>query len=146
VAKVQGHEFPEHLLYDVENQIWYAPLTDGTARVGFTSWAAAFMGEVLVFTPKRINRDFEKGRSFATVEGGKWVGSARAGFDGTVVAHNEKLVAKPELLTQDSFDTGWMLVVRPTRGDWREGLITGAVVGPAMERWIESGSYKDHSN
>jgi glycine cleavage system H protein len=146
VANAQDHEFPEHLLYDVENQIWYAPLPDGTIRAGFTSWAAAFMGEVLVFTPKRLNRDFEKGRSFATIEGGKWVGSARAAFDGVVIAHNEELVAKPELLTQDAFGAGWMLVVRPARADWREGLITGPAVGPTMERWIESGVYKDRSS
>ncbi len=144
--RIADHEFPEDLHYDVENQIWYAPLPDGTIRAGFTSWAAAFMGEVLVFTPKRLNRDFEKGRSFATVEGGKWIGSARAGFDGLVVGHNETLIAKPELLTQDSFNTGWMLVVRPARDDWREGLVTGLAVGPAMERWIESDSYKDRSS
>jgi glycine cleavage system H protein len=146
VVLVQDHEFPEHLLYDVENQIWYAPLPDGTMRAGFTSWAAAFMGEVLVFTPKRLNRDFEKGRSFATIEGGKWVGSARAAFDGVVIAHNEELVAKPELLTQDAFGAGWMLIVRPARVDWREGLITGQDVGPTMERWIESGVYKDRAS
>ena len=55
------------------------------------------MGEVLVFTPKRLGHGFEKNRWFAMVEGGKWVGAARAGFDGTIVAHNEALVRKPEL-------------------------------------------------
>jgi glycine cleavage system H protein len=128
LARVQDYEFPEHLLYDVENQIWYAPLGDGTLRTGFTGWAAALMGEVLVFTPKR-GHSFEKDRWFAMVEGGKWVGAARAGFDGmkvsekgavsiygmgrfpvtlykeqwTVVAQNENLVSKPELLTRDAF-------------------------------------------
>ena len=92
MARVQDHEFPEHLFYDVENQIWYAPLPHGTLRTGFTSWAAALMGEVLVFTPKRLGHAFEKDRWFAMVEGGKWVGAARAGFDGAVVAHNEHLV------------------------------------------------------
>ena len=47
------------------------------------------------------------------VEGGKWIGAARAAFDGTVVAHNEKLVDHPELLTTDAFGEGWMLIVRP---------------------------------
>ena len=111
MASVQDHEFPEHLFYDVENQIWYAPLGDGTLRTGFTSWAAALMGEVLVFTPKRLGHAFEKDRWFAMVEGGKWVGAARAGFDGTVVAQNENLVNKPELLTRDAFGDGWMLIV-----------------------------------
>ncbi len=118
---------------------------DGTLRTGFTTWAAALMGEVLVFTPKRLGHAFEKDRWFAMVEGGKWVGAARAGFDGTVVAHNEDLVAKPELLTSDAFGDGWMLIVRPAGDDWRAGLVTGAAVGPTIESWIAGGSYKDRT-
>ena len=36
-------EFPAHLLFDIENQIWYEPLGDGTIRAGFTRWAANLM-------------------------------------------------------------------------------------------------------
>ena len=142
MARVQNYEFPEHLFYDVENQIWYAPLGGGTLRTGFTGWAAALMGEVLVFTPKRIGHSFEKDRWFAMVEGGKWVGAARAGFNGTVVAQNEDLIDKPELLTRDPFGDGWMLIVRPTTDDWQTGMVTGAAIGPTIERWIAGGAYK----
>ena len=145
MAIVQGYEFPENLLYDIENQIWYLPLGDGTMRAGFTSWSAALMGEVLVFTPKRLGHTFEKDRWFAMVEGGKWIGAARAGFDGIVVAHNEALVDKPELLTKDPFGAGWMLIVRPSGNDWRDGLVTGADVGPAIDAWIATGSYKSRA-
>jgi glycine cleavage system H protein len=145
LARVQDHEFPEHLFYDVENQIWYAPLPDGTLRTGFTSWAATLMGEVIVFTPKRLGHAFEKDRWFAMVEGGKWIGAARAGFDGTVVAQNEALVDKPELLTSDAFGDGWMLIVRPADDNWRSGLVTGAAIGPTIERWIADGSYKERT-
>jgi len=146
VALVQGYEFPEDLLYDIENQIWYAPLPDGTLRAGFTAWAAALMGEVLVFTPKRLGHAFEKNRWFAMVEGGKWIGAARAGFDGTVVAHNETLVDKPELLNTDPFGEGWMLIVRPSVEDWRAGLVTGQGLGGAIEEWIATGSYKTRTS
>jgi glycine cleavage system H protein len=145
LARIQDHDFPEHLLYDVENQIWYAPLPDGTLRTGFTSWAAMLMGEVLVFTPKRLNHPFEKNRWFAMVEGGKWIGAARAAFEGTVVAHNEALVRKPELLTRDAFGEGWMLIVRPADGNWRDGLVSGDAVGPTIERWIAGGAYKERA-
>jgi glycine cleavage system H protein len=138
-------EFPEHLLYDIENQIWYAAFPDGTVRAGFTAWSAKLMGDVLVFTPKRIGRDFEKDRSFAVVEGGKWIGSARAAFDGTVVAHNELLVRKPELMNRDPFGEGWMLIVRPARENWRAGLVTGAGIAPAFEAWLATEVYKGRS-
>ena len=138
-------EFPEHLLYDIENQIWYQPLDDGTIRVGFTKWAANLMGEILVFTPKRLKFDFEKDRSFAVVEGGKWVGSARAAFDGVVVSHNQRLDRHPELLNQDPYGEGWMLVVRPGHQDWRDQLVRGESIQPAFEAWIATGSYMDRS-
>ena len=142
MVTVQGNDFPDGLLYDIDNQIWYAPLDDGTVRAGFTTWAANLMGEVLVFTPKRIGRDFEKGRSFAVVEGGKWVGSARAAFDGVVVAHNELLERKPELLNQDAFGEGWMLIMRPSRDDWRRDLVTGPAIASAFEAWFATGAYE----
>jgi len=142
VVRMQEHEFPEYLYYDIDNQIWYEPLADGTVRAGFTSWAVSLMGEVLVFTPKRIGRDFEAGRSFATVEGGKWIGSARAAFDGVVVSHNENLIRKPELLMQDAYGDGWILVVRPAHESWRKALVTGPAIAPAFEAWLATDSYK----
>lgn len=145
MATIEGYEFPEDRLYDIENQIWYVPLADGTLRTGFTAWSAALMGEVLVFTPKRIGHPFEKDRWFAMVEGGKWIGAARAFFDGVVAAHNEALIDKPELLNRDPFGDGWMLIVRPTGDHWRDSLVTGTDVGPAIEAWIATGSYKSRA-
>jgi glycine cleavage system H protein len=142
---VQGHEFPDRLLYDIDNQIWYEPLADGTVRAGFTAWATTLMGDVLVFTPKRIGKDFETNKSFAVVEGGKWVGAARAGFDGVVVAHNEALIRKPELLNKDAYGEAWMLIVRPSQVDWRERLTTGGELGPALEAWFNSETYRQRS-
>ena len=47
-------DYPDDRFYDMNNQIWYEPLADGTVRAGFTLWAAALMGEILVFTPNRL--------------------------------------------------------------------------------------------
>src|SRR5262249_39980280 len=138
---IQDDDFPDHLYYDIDNQIWYAPLGDGTVRAGFTAWATRLMGDVLVFTPKRIGREFEKGRSFAVVEGGKWVGAARSAFGGVVTAHNETLVRHPEKLNADAYGDGWMVIVRPARDDWENGLVTGAAIAPAFAAWLGTEAY-----
>jgi glycine cleavage system H protein len=145
MARIQDQDYPEHLLYDIDNQIWYEPLADGRVRTGFTPIAVSLAGEVLVFTPKRLGRDFEKGRSFATIECGKWVGSARAAFEGVVEAHNEALIQKPELLNVDAFGKGWMLIVRPKTAGWRASLVTGKAIAPAFGEWIASEAYKDRT-
>lgn len=145
MAIVQGHEFPDRLLYDVDNQIWYEPLADGNVRAGFTAWATTLMGDMLVFTPKRIGKEFEKNRSFAVVEGGKWVGAARAAFDGVVVAHNEMLIRKPGMLNKDAYGEAWMLIVRPSQPDWRTALTSGESIGPVLEAWFSSEAYKQRA-
>ncbi|MCC7049911.1 MAG: glycine cleavage system protein H [Alphaproteobacteria bacterium] len=135
---VRGCAFPEEHYFDVANQIWYEPLPDGGLRAGFTSIALALAGQVLVFTPKRVGLTFEKGRSFATIEGGKWAGSARAAFAGTIVARNEALVARPTMANLDPYGEGWMIVARPAAANWRTGLVTGAAVAGAFEAWMEA--------
>ncbi len=145
MALVDGKDYPEHLYYDLDNQIWYEPLEDGTIRAGFTPISIALAGDVLVFTPKRVGKDFEAQRSFATIECGKWVGAARAAFDGVVVASNEELVRKPKLLNQDAFGAGWMLIVRAADAGWRDRLVTGAAVAPAFAAWIAAEAYKDRT-
>jgi glycine cleavage system H protein len=145
VARIQDHEFPESLFYDLQNQVWYERLPDGLVRAGFTPLAMMLAGDVLVFTPKRTGRDFEKNRSFATIECGKWIGSARAAFDGIVVASNETLMRKPELLNTDAFGAAWMIVARPSDENWSHDLITGPEIAAAFEAWLASAVYKDRS-
>jgi glycine cleavage system H protein len=142
MALVDGKEYPEHLYYDLENQIWYEPLSDGTIRAGFTPLAMTLAGEVLVFTPKRIGKPFEAQRSFAIIEGGKWAGAARAAFNGVVVAANADLERKPGLLCEDAFGKGWMLIVRADDPGWRHGLVTGPEIGPAFAAWLAAEAYK----
>ena len=52
---------------------------------------------------------------------------------------------QPEVLNKDPYGEGWMVVVRPSREDWRDRLVDGASVQPAFDAWIATGSYKDRS-
>ena len=146
MAQVDGQDYPEARWYDVENQVWYEPLAGNALRAGMTPVSISLAGEIYVFTPRRNGLAFEKGRSFALIEGGKWVGAVRAAFDGVVVASNEDLIQRPSLLGRDAFGKGWMLVVRPATPDWRAGLVTGAAVGLAFGNWLEAGTYKDRTD
>jgi glycine cleavage system H protein len=142
MALVSSKDYPEHLHYDLDNQVWYEALGDGTIRAGFTPLAIALAGDVLVFTPKRTGRDFEAQRSFATIECGKWVGAARAAFGGVVVSANAELERRPKLLNEDAFGAGWMLIVRAADASWHGRLVTGDAIAPAFAAWIAAEAYK----
>jgi glycine cleavage system H protein len=85
---------------------------------------------------------FEKDRSLAVLEGGKWVGALHSAFEGVVVSSNDALVDRPALLDEDAFGRGWMLIVRPVRADWRAGLVTGDAIAPAFAGWITAEAYQ----
>src|SRR5262245_45257961 len=117
--------------------MWYAPLDVDRIRLGMTSVAAALAGEVLAFTPKRVGRRFEAGRSCATIESGKWVGPARACFAGEVLEINEALMARPRLANSDPYGEGWMIVARPDDpATALARLVTGDAVAAAYESWM----------
>ncbi|MCC6947604.1 MAG: glycine cleavage system protein H [Bradyrhizobiaceae bacterium] len=139
--KVRGCEFPDHLFYDVPHHTWYAPVEGGLLRAGMTIIGVALAREVLVFTPKRAGRSFEKGRAFATVESAKWVGSVRAAFDGEVVAVNDDAIRNPALVNDDCYGAGWLLVAKPADDSWRAALVTGDAMAGAYEAWMESEAF-----
>jgi len=146
MARIGNHDFPEDRLYDIENQVWYVPLGDGTVRAGFTPLSMTLAGDALVFTPKRVGKPFWREKWFAMVECGKWIGAARAAFDGVLVGYNEQLVAKPILLNRDAFGEGWMAILRPDAADWPGGLATGPDLLPRLTAWYEAESYRDRES
>lgn len=134
MADVRGCHFPDELLYDVDNQIWYQELPDGTVKLGMTSVATAMAGQLVAFTPKKVGRSVEAGKSCATVESGKWVGPAKSIVAGTVAAVNDALAAKPALANEDPYGAGWLVILKPT--DWaaaKATLTPGAEVAPKYE-------------
>lgn len=121
---VRGCNLPDELLYDVDNNMWYRDLGDGTVRLGMTAVAVAMAGQLVAFTPKKAGRKVEAGKSCATIESGKWVGPAKIAFSGEVVAVNEKLSDAPATANKDPYVEGWMIVVRPDDWAGAKGALT----------------------
>ncbi len=134
MADVRGCHLPDDLLYDVENHIWFKELDDGNVRLGMTTVAIAMAGQLVAFTPKKVGRDVQAGKSCATVESGKWVGPAKSAAAGTIVEVNDALVGKPTLANEDPYGAGWLVVVKPV--DWpaaKATLVPGTQVGAPYE-------------
>jgi glycine cleavage system H protein len=131
---VRGCHLPDDLLYDVDNHIWYRELPDGTVKLGMTTVATAMAGNLVAFTPKKVGREVQAGKSCATVESGKWVGPAKSAAGGEIAAVNEELLARPSLANEDPYEAGWMIVLKPA--DWasvRATLTPGSAVAAKYE-------------
>ena len=135
MPEVRGCHLPDNLLYDVENNIWYEDQGDGTVRIGMTSVAAALAGQLVAFTPKKVGRTVKPGKSCATIESGKWVGPAKLMTGGEVIAVNEKITDKPDIVNEDPYGVGWFVIIRPD--DW-EGMKGDLTSGSEVARPYEA--------
>jgi glycine cleavage system H protein len=134
MASARGCNLPDELLYDVENHIWYQEQPDGTVKLGMTTVATAMAGQLVAFTPKKVGRSVEGGKSCATVESGKWVGPAKSAVAGSIAAVNDALVAKPSIANEDPYGAGWLVVLKPDNwADVKPTLTPGAQVAPKYE-------------
>lgn len=131
---VKGCHLPDNLLYDVDNHIWFAEQPDGTVKLGMTTVATAMAGQLVAFTPKKVGRSVDAGKSCATVESGKWVGPAKSCAAGEVVKVNDDLIANPALANADPYEKGWFVILKPA--DWaavKPTLVPGAAVTAPYE-------------
>jgi glycine cleavage system H protein len=141
MPEVRGCQLPDELLYDVENHIWFKELDDGNVKLGMTTVATAMAGQLVAFTPKKVGRAVQPGKSCATVESGKWVGPAKSAAGGEIVAVNEDVVGKPTLANDDPYGAGWLVILKPE--DWaaaKAALVPGTqVAGPYEAKMTADG-------
>jgi len=119
--KIEGCEFPDALLYDVENGTWSKP--EGVdVRVGVTSllsWASGLFSTV---TFKPAGTELRRGQSLGSVEGTKHFDVVRAPVSGTLLESNTALISEPKLLNKDPYGKGWFARLRVRDTDELEAL------------------------
>jgi glycine cleavage system H protein len=109
------------LLY-TESHEWVEVIGD-EAVIGITDYAQHELGDIVYVELPEIGENVEKGEGFGSVEAVKAVEDILSPVSGEVIAINEELEDKPELLNSDAFGDGWIIKVRLTNKDELEDLI-----------------------
>ncbi len=133
MAEVEGVNLPDELYYQPEDHIWVR-VEGSRAVVGLDDLAQRSAGRVSAVRLKPGGRPIAKGRPFGTMEAGKYVGPLKAPLAGQVVAVNEEVMARPDLLNADPYGGGWLIVVEPE--DAARDL-AALVHGEAVKGWLE---------
>lgn len=100
-------DFPEDLLYDLDNNIWVKVLGQGMVKIGITSVHAALAGKLNTVKFKPAESALKKRQSVASIESIKYFGVVRTPLTGTLVSVNESLMTNPKLANDFPYTTGW---------------------------------------
>jgi glycine cleavage system H protein len=115
LVKVDDYEVPEGLYYHKE--FGWAHIENGKVRIGITDYAQKQLREIVYVELPSVGDTTTQNEPFGTVESVKAVSDLVAPISGTIEKINEELESKPELLNEDPYDKGWLLVVTPTNLD-----------------------------
>jgi glycine cleavage system H protein len=100
-------EYPEDLKYTAEHE--WVRSTDAGTRVGITAYAQDQLGDIVFVELPEVGAILEQGAVMVEVESTKSVGEVYAPFSGTVIAVNESVIDRPELVNQDPYGEGWLV-------------------------------------
>jgi glycine cleavage system H protein len=110
--------YPDELRYHPEHD--WARVEGDSATFGITWFAQDALGEVVFFDPPEVGKTVTKGESYAEIESVKAVSEVVAPMSGEIVAVNDQLADRPEVVNEDPYGEGWLVQVRlsdPTEAD-----------------------------
>ncbi len=102
--------YPKDLRYTKEHE--WAKSVGNELTIGNTAFAVEQLGDItLVNVDAKVGDTLTEGKAFGTIESVKTLSDLFAPVSGKVVKINGDLEAKPELVNEDCYGKGWMVVI-----------------------------------
>ena len=115
MVKIDDYEVREGLYYSKE---WtWLKIEDGKVRIGITDYAQKQLREVVFAELPEVGDEVVKGEPFGTVESVKSVSDLVAPISGKIVEVNEEAIDNPQIINEDPYGKGWLIVVSPSNLD-----------------------------
>jgi glycine cleavage system H protein len=131
--EIEGYEIPEELYY-TKDHLWAKLEDDGSVRVGMNAFGAKAAGTIEFIDLPMEDDEFEAGDAFGSLESAKWVGGLTMPVTGTIVEVNEDIEDNLEMIAEDPYDEGWLILIEPSNlEDDLEALVHGDDVKPWFE-------------
>ena len=105
------YDIPQELRYTREDE--WVRIEGERMVLGVTDYAQQQLGDVVFVELPAVGSTLERGEPFGVVESVKAVADLFGPVSGRVVEVNATLADQPELVNQDCYGDGWMLVVEP---------------------------------
>ncbi|MGB9021895.1 MAG: glycine cleavage system protein GcvH [Candidatus Bathyarchaeia archaeon] len=110
---VEGREVPVDLKYTKDHE--WLRMEGDVCRVGITDYAQNSLHEVVYADLPQVGRRLAQKESFGTVESVKAVSEVYSPISGEVVEVNQKLADAPELVNQQPYREGWLILMKPLK-------------------------------
>ena len=112
MVKADGHEVPEGLYYTKDFE--WVKIEGDKVRVGITDYAQKQLREIVYAELPSSGTTTKQNEPYGTLESVKAVSDLVAPVSGTVEQVNSEVQSKPEILNEDPYVKGWLLIIKPS--------------------------------
>jgi glycine cleavage system H protein len=102
-------EFPEDLRYTKDHE--WARADGNRVRVGITDFAQDALGDVVYVDLPDVGAQVTADQAFGEVESTKSVSDVFSPLSGTIVERNPLIDDHPELVNEQPYGDGWLVVI-----------------------------------
>jgi glycine cleavage system H protein len=124
-------EFPEDLRYSKEHE--WVRMEGERLRVGITDFAQDSLGDVVYVDLPEPGTNVESGRSMGEVESTKSVSDVFSPVTGTITERNDLLADRPELVNEQPYGDGWLVIIEPSESEQETALLDAAAYRAFLE-------------
>jgi len=112
MVKVDGYEVLEGLYYSKD--FAWVKIEGDKVRMGITDYAQKQLREIVYADLPTVGAEVKQNEPYGTLESVKAVSDVIAAVSGTVEEVNTEVLSKPEILNEDPYVKGWLIVVKPS--------------------------------
>ena len=121
MVKINDVDVPEGLYYSKEYA--WVKVEGEKARVGITDFAQKQLREIVYAELPSAGDQTTQNEPYGTVESVKAVSDLIPPLSGTIEKVNDEVQDSPELLNEDPYTKGWLLLIAPSNMDELKGLM-----------------------
>src|SRR5262245_4843497 len=112
---------PGDLKYTREHE--WARKDGANVRIGITHYAQEQLGDVVFVELPKVGAKVTAKQAFGVVESVKAVSDLFAPLSGEVIEVNAELPTAPQIVNEDPYGKGWMIVIAPSKAtEWNDLL------------------------
>jgi glycine cleavage system H protein len=123
--------YPTDVRYTPEHE--WARLEGTVVRVGITHYAQDALGDVVYVELPDVGTRVTQDAPFGEIQSPKAVSDLFAPVTGEITERNEEVIAGPELVNEDPYGEGWLVLIRPDDQAELDGLLDGAAYQELVE-------------
>ena len=112
MVKVGEYDVPEGLYYSVDYA--WIKVEGEKVRMGITDYAQKQLREIVYAELPEEGTEINQNNPYGTLESVKAVSDLISALSGTIEEVNEEIKSNPELLNEDAYGAGWLIVIRPS--------------------------------